>query len=355
MKKTIVLTGGGSAGHVTVNAALIPKLLDGNWDIHYFGSIDGIEKQIISKFEPVQYHGISTGKLRRYADWNNVKDPFKVVKGSFEAYAKMKQLKPNVIFSKGGFVSVPVVVAGRMRKVPVIIHESDITPGLANRIAIPFSTKVCTTFPETCEHVTTKKAEYVGAIVRDELLAGNAGTGRAICRFAKGKPVLFIMGGSLGAKSVNQAVRDNLPALLKKFHVVHISGKGQLDDSINDAGYKQFEFVNEELPHLMAMADVVISRAGSNSIFEFLSLRKPMLLVPLPKGSSRGDQILNARSFADRGFCEVLNDAEVRTEAFVHKINDLHEKRNDYVNNMLSSDAIGSTDRLVQMIERYKR
>lgn len=355
--KKIVLTGGGSAGHVTVNAALIPKLLERNWDIHYIGSYEGIERKIMSSFPEVEYHGIATGKLRRYADWNNVKDPFKVLKGCGQAYALLRRIGPRLIFSKGGFVSVPVVAAGWMRRVPAVIHESDMTPGLANRIATPFATRICATFPETLQHIRSGKAEYVGAIVREELRLGNAAKGRLHCGFPAGKKVLLVMGGSLGAKSINQAIRANLRSLLDTFWIVHICGAGQVDEALQLPGYKQFEFVQDELPHLMAMSDIVISRAGSNAIFELLSLRKPMLLIPLPKGSSRGDQILNARSFADRGFAEVLDDADVSSDAFLHMIHRLGEKREEYVQRMdsRSGDAIGTTEKLADMIERYAK
>ncbi|MDU5144479.1 MAG: undecaprenyldiphospho-muramoylpentapeptide beta-N-acetylglucosaminyltransferase [Paenibacillus dendritiformis] len=353
----IVLTGGGSAGHVSVNAALIPKLLERNWDIYYIGSHEGIEREIMSAFSGVTYHGISTGKLRRYADWNNVKDPFKVLKGCGQAYALLRRIGPRIIFSKGGFVSVPVVAAGWMRRVPAVIHESDMTPGLANRIATPFATRICATFPETLQHIHSGKAEYVGAIVREELRQGDAAVGRRHCGFPAGKKVLLVMGGSLGARSINEAIRANLRALLATFRIVHICGAGQVDEALQLPGYKQFEFVHEELPHLMAMSDIVISRAGSNAIFEFLSLRKPMLLIPLPKGSSRGDQILNARSFADRGFAEVLDDADVSSDAFLRMIHMLAEKREEYVRRMEShsGDAIGTTWKLADMIERYAK
>lgn len=251
----------------------------------------------------------------------------------------------------------PVVAAGWMRRVPAVIHESDMTPGLANRIATPFATRICATFPETLQHIRSGKAEYVGAIVREELRLGNAAKGRLHCGFPAGKKALLVMGGSLGAKSINQAIRANLRSLLDTFRIVHICGAGQVDEALQLPGYKQFEFVQDELPHLMAMSDIVISRAGSNAIFELLSLRKPMLLIPLPKGSSRGDQILNARSFADRGFAEVLDDADVSSDAFLHMIHRLGEKREEYVQKMdsHSRDAIGTTEKLAHMIERYAK
>ncbi|WP_259391968.1 glycosyltransferase [Paenibacillus thiaminolyticus] len=251
-------------------------------------------------------------------------------------------------------MSVPLVAAGWMRRVPAIIHESDMTPGLANRIATPFATRICATFPETLHHIRSGKAEYVGAIVREELRQGDAARGRLHCGFPAGKKVLLVMGGSLGAKSINGAIRANLRSLLDTFQIVHICGAGQVDEALQLPGYKQFEFVHDELPHL-AMSDVVISRAGSNAIFELLSLRKPMLLIPLPKGSSRGDQILNARSFADRGFAEVLDDADVSSDAFLRMVHTLAEKREEYVQRMdsHSGNAIGTIEKLADMIERY--
>ncbi|HET7658057.1 MAG TPA: undecaprenyldiphospho-muramoylpentapeptide beta-N-acetylglucosaminyltransferase [Bacillales bacterium] len=355
MNKKIIFTGGGTAGHVTVNLALIPHFQKEGWEVAYVGSETGIERQLISGLENVKYYSISTGKLRRYFDWKNFKDPFKVVKGAFQAYRIIRKFKPNVIFSKGGFVSVPVILGARLNRVPAIIHESDITPGLANKISIPFATKVCTTFPETVQHLNTDKAIHVGAVVREELKKGKASRGLSFCAFTKNKPVLLVMGGSLGARRINEAVRENLDTLLDQFQIVHICGKNNLDSSIDRKGYKQFEYVREELPDLLAMTDFVISRAGANAIFEFLALRIPMLLIPLSAGASRGDQILNARSFEKAGYCEVLTEEDLTSESFVEAVQHIYENRNDYMERMKKNEGTAAIDNVIDLIKDAAR
>ncbi|OQP02529.1 undecaprenyldiphospho-muramoylpentapeptide beta-N-acetylglucosaminyltransferase [Geobacillus sp. 44B] len=352
MSKKIILTGGGTAGHVMVNVALIPKLKERGWNIAYIGSHQGIEREIIAKMDDVPYFPISTGKLRRYFDWNNFKDPFKVLKGTWQAYRIIKREKPDIIFSKGGFVSVPVIIGAWLSGVPSIIHESDITPGLANKIAMPFATKICVTFPETMRHVKEEKGVCLGAVVREELKRGDADKGRKLCQFEKGKPVLLAMGGSLGSKRINDALRANLQTLLSDFQIVHICGKGNVDAKLaNEKGYKQFEYVHEDLPHLLAMADIVLSRAGANSIFEFLALRKPMLLIPLSKEASRGDQILNARSFEKSGYAEVLMEEDLTNESLQSAIYHLYQNKDRYQQNMERSDAGDALEKLLTLIE----
>ncbi|MBA4542274.1 undecaprenyldiphospho-muramoylpentapeptide beta-N-acetylglucosaminyltransferase [Thermoactinomyces daqus] len=355
LRKSILFTGGGTAGHVTVNLALIPHFLREGWEVEYIGSENGIEKQLIAGLDQVRYHAISTGKLRRYFDWNNFKDPFRVLKGIFQAYRLIRRQKPGLIFSKGGFVSVPVVIGGWLNRVPVIIHESDLTPGLANKLATPFASKVITTFPETTRYFKSDRAEYVGAVIREELKQGDREQGLAICRFSPNKPVLLIMGGSLGAKRINEAVRENLVSLLEQFQIVHICGKGQVDSSLQFEGYKQFEYVSDELPHLMNMADLVISRAGSNSIFEFLALRKPMLLIPLSKAASRGDQILNAESFKKMGYCDVLQEEEMTAETFLNAVFRLFDRRAEVVAQMEKNEGEDPRDKVIRMIEELAK
>ncbi len=336
--KTIMFTGGGSAGHVTVNMALIPRFLEEGWSVQYIGSESGIERQLIATIPQVKYFPISTGKLRRYMDIQNLKDPFKVVKGLYQAYRLIKTNKPNVIFSKGGFVSVPVVIGAWLNKVPLLIHESDLTPGLANRISIPFASGVCTTFPETGSMLKADKSRHVGAVIREEVKQGNADRGRDFCGFTKSKPVILIMGGSLGARKINQTVRQAILSLAKPFQIVHLCGKNQVDPSIVVPGYKQFEYVNEQLPDVLAMTDLVVSRAGSNSIFEFLSLKKPMLLIPLTKEQSRGDQILNAQSFEKSGYADVLYEEQLTAGTLTESVERLYENRKGYIDRMNRSE-----------------
>ena len=328
--KHIVLTGGGTAGHVTPNIALMGRLKEQGYQISYIGSYNGIEKTLIEELG-IPYYGISSGKLRRYFDLKNFTDPFRVLKGFSEARKLLKQLKPDVVFSKGGFVTVPVVVAAGRLKIPAIIHESDMTPGLANKLCIPSAVKVCCNFPETKAHLPEGKAVVTGTPIRPELLQGDADKGRAFTGFTSEKPVIMIIGGSLGAQAVNDAIRRILPQLLKDFQVVHLCGKGKQDDSKNDLkGYVQYEYIESELADLFAMADIVISRAGANAICELQALKKPNLLIPLSANASRGDQILNARSFEKQGFSMVLEEEAITDEVLLKAIHDLYDHRETY-------------------------
>ncbi len=295
--KKIVLTGGGTAGHVTPNIALIPFLKEAGYEIAYVGSYNGIEKSLMEDLG-IPYTGIATGKLRRYLDPKNFTDPFRIIKGFGEAKKFLKQYKPDVIFSKGGFVSVPVVRAAGSLNIPCVIHESDMTPGLANKLCYGSAVKICCNFPETVSSLPQKKAVLTGTPIRTELFTGDAAKGRELCGFTDDKPVLMVTGGSLGAMAVNQAVRDALPSLLEKYNVVHLCGKNKVDNMmLTIPGYRQFEYIKDEMKDLFALADVIISRAGANAICEILALKKPNILIPLPSKASRGDQLLNAKSF----------------------------------------------------------
>jgi len=343
--RNIVFTGGGTAGHVMPNIALFRVLADEGWSIHYIGSQNGIERDIINGLEgygPIPFYGISAGKLRRYFDPQNFKDPFRVLKGIWQSFRLIRRIRPDLVFSKGGFVSVPVVVAARLSGVPVIIHESDLTPGLANRIAMPFATRICATFPETMDHLPRGKAVLTGSPIRGELLSGDADAGRRLCGFVRTKPTLLVMGGSLGSQAINRAVRDALDALLKRVQIVHICGKGHLDPALEGRpGYRQFEFAGAELADLLAMADAAVSRAGANAIFELLAAEKPMLLIPLSRRASRGDQILNAASFEKRGFCLTLQEEHLTPDNLVRHVDDLLDKREDIRRRM--REAAGRT------------
>ncbi len=349
--KKIVLTGGGTAGHVTPNIALLPALQEAGYEIYYMGSHDGIEKKLIGDFE-IPYRGISTGKFRRYLDVKNFTDPFRVIKGYSEAKKYLKELKPDVVFSKGGFVSVPVVRAAAALHIPCILHESDMTPGLANKLCIPVATKVCCNFPETIELLPAQKAVLTGSPIRKELAQGNKLAGLDLCGFTANKPVIMIIGGSLGAENVNAAIRRILPKLLENFQVVHLCGKGKMDNLLlNTPGYKQFEYLKAELKDIFAMADVVISRAGANAICEILALQKPNILIPLPKASSRGDQILNAKSFEEQGFSVVLQEEDITDESFLEQIQTLYENRQSYVETMKQSGQLDSVTTIMGLIE----
>lgn len=353
--KRIILTGGGTAGHVTPNIALLPRLKELGYDIHYIGSYTGIEKELIEQFQ-IPYHGISSGKLRRYFSLQNFTDPFRVLKGFREASRLIKVLKPDVIFSKGGFVSVPVVMAGKKHHVPTIIHESDLTPGLANKLSIPSATKVCCNFPETLEHLPEDKAVLTGSPIRQELLSGSKTAALELCGLTPDKPVILIVGGSLGSVAVNNSVRAILPELLKDFHVIHLCGKGKVDDSLKEVkGYVQFEYIKQELRDIFALTDIVISRAGANAICELLALRKPNLLIPLSANASRGDQILNARSFERQGFSMVLEEEELSNQVLLDAIRKLYAEKDAYISNMKQSSQQDSIQTIINLIESAKK
>ncbi len=349
--KRIVLTGGGIAGHVTPNIALLPRLKELGYDVHYIGSYNGIEKTLIEACH-IPYYGISSGKLRRYFDLKNFSDPFKVLKGFSEASKLLKKLKPDVVFSKGGFVSVPVVIAAKQLHIPVIIHESDMTPGLANKLSIPAASRVCCNFPETLEHLPKGKAVLSGSPIREELLTGNRGKALKFTGLSGSKPVLLIIGGSLGSVVVNEAVRSILPKLLKNFEIIHLCGKGKLDQTLTAMnGYVQYEYISEELKDLFALSDIVISRAGANSICEFLALRKPALLIPLSAGASRGDQILNAHSFEKQGFAAVLEEEQLNGDTLYEALNSLWKNRDTYIDAMTSSPMGNFIETIISLLE----
>lgn len=351
MSKKIVLTGGGTAGHVTPNIALLPHLQNKGYEISYMGSYDGIEKKLIADYK-IPYYGISTGKLRRYFDPKNFTDPFRVIKGFGEAKKILKEINPDVVFSKGGFVSVPVVRAAAALKIPCIIHESDMTPGLANKLCIPVAKKICCNFPETLSHLPEGKAVLTGSPIREELSKGNKLAAYEVCGFTANKPVIMVIGGSLGSVAINKAVREALPSLLNDFQVVHICGKEKIDNLLlTTKGYHQFEYLKAELKDIFAMADLVISRAGANAICEILALKKPNLLIPLPAGSSRGDQILNAASFEAQGYSMVISEDDLTKELLVSKVQELYCNRNTYIDAMAESEQSDSIQTIMGLIE----
>lgn len=349
--KKIVLTGGGTAGHVTPNIALLPSLQEAGYEITYVGSYDGIEKRLIADFD-IPYVGISTGKFRRYLDPKNLTDPFRVMKGFVQAKKFLKEYQPDVLFSKGGFVSVPVVRAAASLHIPCIIHESDMTPGLANKLCIPVAKNVCCNFPETLKLLPENKAVLTGSPIREELSRGDRLAGLNMCGFTANKPVIMVIGGSLGAANVNKAVREALPGLLEDFQVVHLCGKDKMDNLLlTTPGYKQFEYIKAELKDLFAMADLVISRAGANAICELLALKKPNILIPLPATSSRGDQLLNAQSFEAQGFSIVINEDDLTTNLLIDKVHELYFNRQTYMETMSNSTQLDSIKTIMKLIE----
>lgn len=333
--KKIAFTGGGTIGHVAVNLALIPEAQKRDIETIYIGSKNGIEKEMITdSAKDTKYIPISSGKLRRYLSFENLKDVFKVLKGILDARKVLKKEKPDLVFSKGGFVSVPVIIAAKSLKIPSIVHESDVTPGLANKISMKFANKMYTTFEETLKYVPKEKSDYIGAIIREDLRDGSKEEGYQLTGFNDQLPVLLVMGGSLGSKALNKAIRDNLDYLTKKYQIIHLTGKGHVDQNIKNANYVQYEFVSNELMHFYAITDTVISRAGANAIYEFATLKLPMLLIPLGLDQSRGDQIDNAKIFEKNGYAKVLQEKDVNQSNLISQLDKLENEREDIIDKM---------------------
>jgi UDP-N-acetylglucosamine--N-acetylmuramyl-(pentapeptide) pyrophosphoryl-undecaprenol N-acetylglucosamine transferase len=349
--KRIVLTGGGTAGHVTPHLSLIPRLMAAGYEIHYIGRDSGIEYDLIHFLDGIAYHSISCGKLRRYFSLANFTDVFRVLRGILQSARLMRKLQPDVCFSKGGFVSIPVVIAAHMRRVPTVCHESDLTPGLANRISARFADIVATSFPE-CACSLGNKGVMTGTPLRAELLGGSRERGLKLAGFDGEKPVLLVTGGSQGAQSVNLCLRECLPALLGRMDILHMCGSGNLDESLSDVdGYRQFGYLHEEWPDALAAADIVLSRAGANTLCELLALKKPMLLVPYPLSASRGDQIKNAESFASRGFAHVLKQEKLTPETLVRELDALLAARDTLKAAMEACPVQNGTDAVLRLIE----
>jgi UDP-N-acetylglucosamine--N-acetylmuramyl-(pentapeptide) pyrophosphoryl-undecaprenol N-acetylglucosamine transferase len=321
---TIALTGGGTAGHVMPHFALMPDFKKAGWNCFYIGS-NGIERDLVAK-QGIPFFTIKAGKLRRYFSVQNFFDIFKIGVGFFQSIAILLVHRPKAVFSKGGFVSVPVAIAAWVLRIPVITHESDLTPGLANRIIGRFAKKILYSFPETKEFIDPARGVLVGSPVRDELFKGDRNRAYTLCGFDSkaGLPFILVMGGSLGAVNLNKALEQVLPALAEKYFVVHVTGKGK-KIPFQHPRYCAFEYVGSELSDIFAATDVVISRAGANAVFEFLSLEKPMLLIPLVAGS-RGDQVLNAHCFAAHGWAHVLEEKHLSPESFLAAISKLFKQ-----------------------------
>jgi len=319
----VLFTGGGSAGHVVPNLPLMAHFAAGGSTISYVGSKDGPEANLVASFG-VAFHAIRSGKLRRYWSWRNVADVWWIAVGLVQAFVLMRRLRPSVVFSKGGYVAFPVVVAAWAWRVPVIAHESDLTPGLANRLSLPFVAAVCTTFAVTAFPARGKPVVHTGTPLRPDLVRGDAERARAIFELPRDRPLVVVFGGSLGADALNRVVREALDRLLAFATIVHVCGPGRTDASFaGRPGYRQFEFVGAEWGDLLAAADVVVARAGANSLYELVALRKPHLLVPLPRSASRGDQISNAAYAVEHGWSRVIAEEDldaVRLDAAVREI-----------------------------------
>ena len=350
MKKRIVLTGGGTAGHVTPHLSLFDKLIEMGFEIHYIGTKKGIEKSIIQNYPFITYHSIQSGKLRRYFSLQNFIDPFKIFVGFLQSLVLLLKLKPQVCFSKGGFVSVPVVIACKLCGVPSLCHESDLTPGLANKICSKFATKMATTFEE-CAKTLGAKATYTGTAMRKELFEGDKQQGLKLTGFSGKKDILMVTGGSLGAQAINICLREALPNLLPHMDILHLCGKGNVDENYNGIeGYCQFPYLNNEMPHAYAASDFVLSRAGSNTICELLALKKPMLLIPYPLGASRGDQIQNAKNTADKGAAIVLSQDKMNVDTLTENLLLLQTNKEKYLKVLDTLNTPNGTEAILKLI-----
>ncbi len=353
--KKIVMTGGGTGGHVTPNLALIPRLQADGWEVHYIGAANSVEQELISKVPNVQYHSVAVGKLRRYFDPKNFSDPFRVIKGVAQAIRIIGKIKPNVVFSKGGFVSVPVVYGAFFNRVPVVTHESDLTPGLANKLCLPFASAQCCTFPEAVKH-SKGKGVYTGTPIRPEVLSGDRERGMNRFGFQHGMPVLMVVGGSSGAQAINECVREALPRLAESFQILHLCGKGNFSGELEGAkNYVQCEYLNEEMADAYACSDVIVSRAGSNALCEILALRKPALLIPYPAEASRGDQILNAESFRARGLSRVLDQKEMTVDRLTDEVVSLYHDRGAIYDAMTNESTANGVDNVLEQIYKYAK
>ncbi len=323
-ESVIVFAGGGSAGHVVPCLPLMQNFLGRGWQVHHVGSGLELERRLIKPLD-VAYHRISCGKLRRYFSWRNFVDACRVPLGIIQATVLIARLKPRLVFAKGGYVSFPVVVGAWLNRVPVVSHESDRTPGLANRLSYPFVRKICTTFADSV--LPGSKSLYTGTPIRPDLLKGDPARARDFLDMHVHKPVLLLLGGSQGSALLNQVLRAALPDLSTDFVVVHQCGAGYLDSSLAaHPCYRQFEFLRENLVDVLALADVAVSRAGANALFELLALGLPHLLVPLAAGS-RGEQVENAKMAAEKGWSLVLSETELTPRSLVTALRRLHTER----------------------------
>ena len=328
--KHVLVTGGGSAGHVLPAIPVIEKCLKAGWKVSFIGSRSGLEETLLSGIE-ISFFSISTGKFRRYFTLKNVVDLFSFCLGIVNSLIIMIRIKPDVIFSKGGFVSLPVVIAGWILRVPILAHESDSSPGLANRISLFFLKTYCTTFPTPSAMYKGLKYKLVntGSPIRHEILHGDAKLGRELLDFGDKKPLLVATGGSLGAEFLNDKIRQGLETLTEDFNVLHVCGKGNLAQ-INKSGYIQKEYVSKNWGDFLAAADLVISRAGANALLELLSLKKVCVFVPLSRRVSRGDQVENARFVSNNKFGCVVQEEGLTVESFIKEIFETFSKRETY-------------------------
>lgn len=346
---TIILTGGGTAGHVMPNIALLPKLKNCFDKIIYIGSFDGIERNIIKQYPFIDFYPITTVKLIRKFTLKNLAIPFKLLKGIIEAKHIIKKTKPNIIFSKGGFVSLPVTFAAKKLKVPVVLHESDLTMGLANKLSAKSAVCVLTTFPQTAK--TVKNGVFVGAPVKQELFKEDPNKIKQQLKINTPKPILLVVGGSLGSSFLNNMVKQNIDFLTENFFVIHLTGQQQ-NTFLRHENYMPFQFCNK-IEKLYAVCDLAITRGGSNTIWELFSLKIPMLIIPLGKSQSRGDQIENAKYFKEMGFALTLLEKDATNQNLKNALLSLNKNKQKFKNQMANHTNKNSVDKIFNYLNKY--
>ncbi len=346
----IFFTGGGTAGHVTPNIALISELAR-DFEIGYVGESSSVEEKLISSIS-VPFFRIKSGKLRRYFSLKNILDPFKVIIGFFQSLRLCVREKPDLVFSKGGYVAVPLVLAARVLKIPIIAHESDLTPGLANRFTFPFCSKICLTFPPSGGELRDNRVVLTGTPLRRTLVEADAKKGLRLLEFDINLPILLVFGGSKGARFLNELIFRLRDKLLESFNVVHITGEGNSSREREKKGYIQKEFLLHDFGNVLAAASVVVSRAGANSIYELLALRKPHLLVPLPKTSSRGDQIENAKKFHELGYSRFIEEDLLTDDIFIQEVKKLMDNKTAIEKQMANFKASDAVSIIVKEIKK---
>ena len=346
--KTIVITGGGTAGHITPNIPLIKEFVAQHWNVHCIILDNDFERRLLD-FPEIKFHKISAGKLRRYFDFKNFLDALIIIKAIFHSYVLIKKIKPNIIFSKGGYIAFPVVLSGWLNRIPVIIHESDSTPSLTTKMCILFARLVCKGFDETKGWefpLLFKKTVYTGIPLRDDILQVKH------LKYADGHKLrIFIMGGSLGAVIINKVVRNNILVLTKYFEIYHVCGKNKIGKAYkNVSGYHQYGFVHKEITKLLSKIDLVVCRGGATTLQEMLYLKIPMLVIPLVKRVSRGEQIANAIYFANKGVAEVLFEEKLSCKTLLDKLFYMQKNINKYKHNMQKSKLPDSTMKIIRLI-----
>lgn len=344
--KTIILTGGGTAGHIMPNLALLPKLEKYFDKIYYLGEKNGMEAQILKDYKNVEFVDIPATKLIRKLTLKNLTVPFKLLCSINKTKKIIKEINPSVIFCKGGFVSVPVAIAGKKNKVPVISHESDLTMGLANKIILHYCDVMCLSFESTSNN---KKCVFTGSPIRNQVLNGQK---ENILKSFNGfnpnlKTVLFF-GGSLGSKKINDTVLNSINSLTEKYNILHITGKNN-KTPIKATNYYQVEFTSS-IEDFFDLCDIVVCRGGANSLFELLALKKPMIIIPLSKAQSRGDQIENAQYFEDKKYAKIIMEEKINKENLICTLDSVLKNKEKFIKNMSNANALRSNDRIVEII-----